>query len=106
VYLFRLAGHGSQKEFAARYRVSAVSVSRWCNGSQIPRQSNMEQLFRFFGIDASDDLRGVPFFLVDAPISDHTRRAWLHRWVDRCPPATLLDLFPALRKLLRDDDDP
>jgi transcriptional regulator with XRE-family HTH domain len=101
-YLIGTLDHGQSKQLAMEIGVSPVTVSRWATGKQVPEESKLVALCRSFGLPAGTDLRSEPLFLSRVPVSDRERKTWLHHRIDALDPQTLRELFPALRRLLKD----
>src|SRR5690606_9727534 len=69
-YLVGALGHGHSKRLASEIGVTPVTVSRWVTGKQVPEQSKLTALCRYFGLPAGTDLRSEPIFLCRIPVSD------------------------------------
>lgn len=94
----------TQKEMAAKIGVSANTISRWYKREFMPDSKKLKDILRFFGLPESIDLKKDPLFLSIEPVPLNSRKKWLHQRVDKMSAETLRDLYPALKRLLEDDE--
>lgn len=99
-YLFDALEHGGKSRIADALSLNPTTVSRWLNGSSVPRNATLRQLVLHFGLPAETDLRETPIFLSTEPVASTERRQWVHERVDALSADELRDLFPALRRIL------
>jgi transcriptional regulator with XRE-family HTH domain len=93
--------HGKKGELAGYMGVNRGTLSSWL-GKKRPKEANLQKLRDYFGLPTNIDLRRDPLFLRLHPVGEMEQRAWLHQRVDELPGDELRELFPALRKLLKD----
>lgn len=103
-YLFAGLDHGSRGKYAEALEVDLSTVSRWRKGKARPTRSHLDKLRAKFLLGPEDDLENNPLFLSLTPISAGQRREWMKARIDQLTPAQLNELFPALRRLLGDED--
>jgi hypothetical protein len=96
---------GEQGKMAATLGAAQESVSRWKKGEKPPKQKYVKQIMRYLGLSLDLDLRVTPLFLSLRPVGQFSQRAWLRKQVEELPAEDLSKLFPALEKLLKNDED-
>lgn len=98
--------HGERKAAATRIGVSEWQLSRWRKWTAAggPHPANLRNLLKFHGMDPDLELEKVPLFLSMEPVSGYSQKAWLSSRVQEMSPSEVAALYPALRKLLRDDE--
>lgn len=98
--------HGEGKVAAGKIGVSEGQLSRWKKWTKPtpPYPANLRNLLKFHGMDPDIDLEKVPLFLSMEPISGYSQKEWLSSRVQEMPASEVAKLYPALRKLLRDDE--
>lgn len=98
--------HGERKAAAKRIGVSEWQLSRWRKWTTTggPHPANLRNLLKFHGMDSDIELEKVPLFLSMEPVSGYSQKAWLSSRVEEMSPSEVAALYPALRKLLRDDE--
>lgn len=93
--------HGMKKEFAAKTRVDATTVSRWIGGAQRPGRKKQDEICRYFGLPAGTDLDTDAIFLGLDPISEAQVRSWISDKIEKMDGKTLREIYPALKRLLK-----
>jgi transcriptional regulator with XRE-family HTH domain len=102
-YLFSTLAHGDSKRMAEEVGVHPTTISEWASGRQVPSNSHLHAISRYFGLSPFVDLRTVPLFLMLEPVGHHARREWVVKQVSEMRPEDLRDLYPALRRILETD---
>jgi len=101
-YLLDTLEHGKKKELAAFVGVVPQTVTSWLKGSP-PEGPNRDRLKEYFGLGQDVDLERDPLFLSPYPLIEQDQRRWLRNQIERLDAETLRALFPAFRRLLRDE---
>ena len=101
-HLIKGLPHGKKKEFAAKLGVDVTTVSRWISGAQRPTKKKLEEIGRYFGLPYGTTLDSEPIFLWTEPISESQMKSWLTETIEQVDGKSLRDVFPALRRLLRE----
>ena len=98
--------HGQGRDAAARIGITESQLSRWrkWGDERKPHRTNVRNLLKFHGMDPDLDLDNMPVFLSMEPISGYSQKAWLSSRVQEMSAAEVAKLYPALRKLLRNDE--
>ncbi len=102
-YLVASLPQGEQKAAAVFIGISASQLSRWQKMKGRPRKANIRKLLRFHGMDPDTDLEKDPLFLSMEPLSGYAQKAWVAGRVQDMPASEIATIYPALKKLLRDD---
>jgi hypothetical protein len=105
-HLVEAIPHGQGRDAAARIGITESHLSRWrkWGDERKPHRTNVRNLLKFHGMDPDLDLDSVPVFLSMEPISGYAQKAWLSSRVQEMSAADVAALYPALRKLLRNDE--
>lgn len=93
-------GHGGQRELAARVEVDQSTISRWKAGKQQLNKRHLDELRRFFQLPESVDLTRDPIFLSLDPLGVGALRKWVMEKLEAMPGEELVNLYPAMKKLL------
>lgn len=93
-------GHGGQRELAARVNVDQSTISRWKAGKQQLHKKHLDELRRFFQLPESVDLTRDPIFLSLDPLGVGALRKWALEKLEAMPGEELVQLYPAMKKLL------
>lgn len=93
--------HGKKGELADKIGVHATTISKWRSAEQVPSSRHLDALKWNFGIPPGKDLKKDPLFLSLSPIGDSERRQWLLKQIEGLERNTLIELFPALERLLK-----
>lgn len=101
-YLFSVLGRGGKKAVSAKLEIDPTTISRWLNGAFEPQTSMLQRLVDYFGLRKGTDLRQDPVFLTLGPASTEEQRLWVRRKLEALPRDTFQELYPALRRLLKD----
>ena len=91
------------EEIAAALGVDTNTISRWKNGRQPPRMERLTALKDFLGVPPELNLCEDMLFLSLEPMSNTQRRIWLQKRVSEMRQEDIRELFPALRKLLKEE---
>lgn len=102
-FLFDSLEHGGKKRLAASMGVDPTTISRWLNGASEPQGPALRQLVAHFGLPVGTDLKCDPVFLSVDPVSAVARRHWIRDRLDHLSEQELQELYPALRRLLEDE---
>lgn len=94
---------GEGRLAAKEMGISPSQLSRWRKQVEKPRLKNIKALLRFLGIDTETDLDRVPLFLALEPLSGHEQKRWILRRVQETSNDEISRLYPALRKMFRED---
>ena len=101
-YLLNSMERGGKKTLATALAVDPTTISRWLNGSYIPKGPTLGRLVDYFGLPRNTDLRVDPIFLSVDPVSIREKRLWLHCRLDALDSSQLRELYPALYRLLEE----
>lgn len=101
-YLLNGLPHGQKKEFAATMGVDVTTVSRWISGDQRPSKKKLVAIGKYFGLPAEIELDSEAIFLWTEPITDEHIKNWITLKIRQVNGKTLRDIFPALRRLLKE----
>jgi len=93
--------HGQKKEFATKLGVDVTTVSRWIGGAQHPTKKKLEEIGKYFGLPPGTNLDSEAIFLWTEPISESQMKSWIMEKTQKVDGKTLRDIFPALRRLLK-----
>lgn len=102
-FLFNQLEHGRKKAAAASLGIAQTTISRWLSGATEPEGPNLEKLVSHFQLPWGTDLRKDPIFLSLEPVSSQAKRHWVRDRLDKVSEQDLQDLYPALRRMLDDD---
>jgi len=102
-YLLDSLKRGERKILAENLGVHEVTISRWYAGSQIPSPRHYEALCEYFGLDRTLDIQIEPIFLSLEPVTVGDRKKWLQERIEQLDTIFLGELFPVLRRILRED---
>ena len=97
------AGQGA--EAARSIGITASQLSRWKSGLRRPHPRNLRGLLRYHGLDPDIPLDREPLFLMMEPVGGHIQKQWLVARVEEMPNADIVQLYPALKRLLSTDED-
>jgi transcriptional regulator with XRE-family HTH domain len=98
-FLLDTLHHGGQKQLAKTLNVRAEALSTWRNGTK-PRGKTVTQIRQFFGLPDRFDLENSSVFLSIEPVSVFEKRNWLKRRLEEIDHTNLVELFPALQRML------
>ena len=104
-YLLDALPKGEGQVAAKMIGITPSQLSRWKSGVEKPRTSNARKLLRFHGIDSDTDLDKVPLFLSMEPVSGYQQKKWVAERLMEMPAHQMAAIYPALKKMLRSDDD-
>jgi hypothetical protein len=104
-YLLDALPKGEGKVAAKMIGITPSQLSRWKGGVEKPRTSNARKLLRFHGIDPDTDLDKVPLFLSLEPVSGYQQKKWVADRLMELPADQMAAIYPALKKMLRSDED-
>jgi len=99
-YLFEGLDYGMKGQYAKSLEVDISTISRWRRGQVRPSRSHINALLSKFALSPEVDLEKTPLFLSPVPVSLAQRREWLKTRIERLPAEQLMELFPALQRLL------
>jgi hypothetical protein len=105
-FLLGTLRHGEAKQLGVALSVSDHTISewkRWRRSKGGIEKQHLLGLARYFGIDPRISLYKEPVFLWLEPVGGHQRREWLRSQILLISEDHLNELFPALRKLLKDE---
>jgi hypothetical protein len=105
-FLLGTLRHGEAKRLGVSLSVSDHTISewkRWRRGKGGIEKQHLVGLARYFGIDPRVSLDKEPVFLWTDPVGVKQRREWLRNRLLLISEDQLNDLFPALKKLLKDE---
>lgn len=88
--------HGQQKTLG----VDRSTIGRWLKEQVTPRQRSLDELCSELGLSPKVDLKRDPIFLQVEPIHAAEARQWLKSQIDTVDSQYLLEIYPALRRLL------
>lgn len=104
-YLLDALPQGEAQAAAKKVGITASQLSRWRGGVDRPRSGNLRKLLRFHGIDPDTDLEKVPLFLSMEPVSGYHQKKWVADRLMEMPAHQMAAIYPALKKMLRSDED-
>jgi transcriptional regulator with XRE-family HTH domain len=104
-YLLDAMPKGASQLAAKQIGITPSQLSRWRKGVEKPRASNVRKLLRFHGIDPDTDLDKVPLFLAMEPVSGYQQKKWVADRLMEMPADQMAAIYPALKKMLRTDED-
>ncbi|MBU0492763.1 MAG: hypothetical protein KKA73_22290 [Chloroflexi bacterium] len=103
-HLLSTLRRGEKGALVTAIGVHNTTLSKWSGGVQRPTSEHLEGLHNYFGLPSDMDIRTQPVFLSCVPISDVERRQWLIERIQQLDKDTLRQLFPALERLLEEDE--
>ena len=106
-HLVEAIPHGQAKVAAARIGITEGQLSRWKKWGEgkKPHSTNLRKLLKFHGMDSDLDLEEVPIFLSMEPLSGYAQKEWVSSRVQEMPASEVAKIYPALKKLLRYDEE-
>jgi len=104
-YLLDALPKGAAQEAAQSIGITPSQLSRWRQGVENPRATNVRKLLRFHGMDPDIDLDKVPLFLSMEPVSGYQQKKWVADRLMEMPADQMAAIYPALKKMLRPDED-
>ncbi len=106
-YLVEGIPHGHGKVVAGKIGIKESQLSRWkkWDGSSPPHPTNLRNLLKFHGLDPDLDLTAIPLFLSMEPLGGYAQKKWAADQLHEMPPSEVSAIFPALKKLLRRDEE-
>jgi len=104
-YLLDALPKGAAQEAAQSIGITPSQLSRWRQGVENPRATNVRKLLRFHGMDPDIDLDKVPLFLSMEPVSGYQQKKWVADRLMEMPADQMAAIYPALKKMLRTDED-
>ena len=106
-YLVDGIPHGHGRIAAEKIGIKESQRSRWkkWSGSSPPHPTNLKNLLKFHGLDPDLDLTRVPIFLSMEPLGGYAQKKWVADQLHEMPPSEVSEIYPALKKLLRRDED-
>jgi hypothetical protein len=102
-FLFDDLGHGGKKKLAEFFDVDPTTISRWLGGASEPQGPGLRRLVSYFSLPMDTDLRRDAVFLSLEPVSSVAKRHWVRDRLDNLPEKDLQELYPALRRMLKED---
>lgn len=106
-HLVEAIPHGQGKEAARKIGITEGQLSRWkkWGDQKKPHRTNLRNLLKFHGMDPDVDLEEEPVFLSMEPLSGYAQKEWVSSRVQEMPASEVAKIYPALKKLLRYDED-
>lgn len=104
-YLLDALPKGEGQVAAKMIGITPSQLSRWKGGVGRPRMSNAKKLLRFHGIDPDTDMDKTPLFLSIEPVSGYQQKKWVADRLMELPAHQMAAIYPALKRMLRHDED-
>lgn len=106
-HLVEAIPYGQAKVAATRIGITDGQLSRWkkWGDQKKPHSINLRKLLKFHGMDPDLDLEEVPIFLSMEPLSGYAQKEWVSSRVQEMPASEVAKIYPALKKLLRYDEE-